>query len=210
MTAMEIADATLRASGWPGAEEVLARRWIDAQPDFRASHFLDGFGHADRRFHFAPDWSRIGPNHAAMPRLPDHQAIIDESGPAHPFRLVAAPARQFLNTSFTETASSRRREGRPTALIHPGDAARLGIAEGGRVRLGNALGEVIVHARLFDGLQPGVVVVESIWPHADFEGGIGINALISDDPAPPLGGAVFHDTAVWVQAAAAALPVAAE
>ena len=37
-----------------------------------------------------------------------------------------------------------------------------------------------------------------------------INALISDDPAPPLGGAVFHDTAVWLRAAAAELPLAAE
>ena len=62
----------------------------------------------------------------------------------------------------------------------------------------------------FIDLQPGVVVVESIWPHADFEGGIGINALISDDPAPPLGGAVFHDTSVWVRAVAAELPIAAE
>jgi anaerobic selenocysteine-containing dehydrogenase len=137
-------------------------------------------------------------------------AVIDESTGARPFRLVTAPARQFLNTSFTETASSRRREGRPTVLVHPDDAARLGIVEGGRVRLGNALGEVVVRAKLFDGLQQGVVVVESVWPHADFEGGIGINALISDDPAPPVGGAVFHDTAIWVQAVAAELPVAAE
>ena len=210
MTAWEVADTTLRESGWPGAAEVLERRWIDAQPSFDDSHFLNGFGHADKKFHFSPDWSRIGPDHARMPKLPDHMAIIDESTSAHPFRLVAAPARQFLNTSFTETASSRKREGRPTVLIHPTDAGHLGILEGGRVRLGNRLGEVIVHARLFDGLQPGVVVVESIWPHADFDGGIGINALISDDPAPPLGGAVFHDTAVWVKAAAAELPVAAE
>ena len=145
-----------------------------------------------------------------MPSLPDHMAVIDESTRDRPFRLVAAPARQFLNTSFSELLSSRRREGRPTALIHPQDAARLGILEGGKVRLGNALGEVVVHARLFDGLQPGVVVVESIWPHAEFVGGIGINALVSDDPAPPLGGAVFHDTTVWLRAEAAAMPIAAE
>ena len=210
MTAMQIIDATLRASGWPGAEEVLQRRWIDAQPPFEDAHFLTGFGHADKKFHFAADWSRIGPHHQGMPSLPDHMAIIDESTRERPFRLVAAPARQFLNTSFTEMASSRRREGRPTALIHPDAAASLGITEGGLVRLGNALGEVLVHARFFDGLQPGVVVVESIWPHSAFIGGIGINALISDDPAPPLGGAVFHDTAVWMRAEAVALPIAAE
>jgi hypothetical protein len=46
-----------------------------------------------------------------------------------------------------------------------------------------------------------VVVVESVWPAADFAGGLGINTLISADPALPGGGAVFHDTAVWVRPA---------
>ena len=44
-------------------------------------------------------------------------------------------------------------------------------------------------------------VVEGIWPNRDFEGGVGINALTSADPGPPLGGAVFHDTAIWVRKA---------
>ena len=209
MTAMQMVDATLRASGWPGAEEVIARRWIDADEGFERSHFLTGFGFPDGRFRFAPDWAAVGPHHAGMPALPDHWAATEEATPDRPFRLVAAPARQFLNTSFTETPGSRRREGRPTALVHPDDAARLGLAEGGRVTLGNAQGTVTVHARLADGLQPGVVVVESVWPNVDFAGGVGINALTSDAPAAPNGGAVFHDTAVWMRAEPA-LSLAAE
>ena len=59
----------------------------------------------------------------------------------------------------------------------------------------------MVHARHFDGVRRGVVVVESIWPHEAFEEGLGINALTSADAAPPVGGGVFHDTAVWVRAA---------
>jgi anaerobic selenocysteine-containing dehydrogenase len=200
MTAMQIVDATLRASGWPSAEEVIARRWIDADEGFERSHFLTGFGFPDGRFRFAPDWAAVGPNHAGMPALPDHWAATDEATPDHPFRLVAAPARNFLNTSFTETPGSRKREGRPTALVHPDDAARLGITEGGRVTLGNGRGAVTVHARLASGMQPGVVVVESVWPNADFGNGVGINALTSDAPAAPNGGAVFHDTAVWMRA----------
>ena len=210
MTAAEMVDATLRASGWPGMADVVERRWIDAQPDFDTCHFVNGFGHADKKFHFAPDWSRIGRNHAVMPRLPDQMAVIDAASAELPFRLVAAPARSFLNSTFTENAAGRKREGRPTAMIHPQDAARLGVGEGELVRLGNAQGEITVHARLVDGMQPGVVVVESIWPSADFIGGKGVNTLTSDDPAPPLGGAVFHDTAVWVKAAAAEFSVAAE
>jgi anaerobic selenocysteine-containing dehydrogenase len=90
---------------------------------------------------------------------------------------------------------------RPSVLMHPGDAARLGVADGRTVEIGNRRGTVALHARLSPGMQPGVVVVESVWPAADFAGGIGINSLISAQAAAPAGGAVFHDTAVWVRAA---------
>ncbi len=210
MTALELIDATLRASGWPGVEELRERRWIDAQGDFRGAHFLDGFGFPDGKFRFAADWAALGPNHGGMPSLPDHFAATDGLSDDRPFRLVAAPARSFLNTTFTETAKSRKREGRPTALLHPQDAARLGVAEGDLVRLGNERGETLLHAKLFDGLQPGVVIVESIWTHEYFAGGVGINALVSDEPAMPAGGAVFHDTTVWVKAVAAEMAIAAE
>jgi anaerobic selenocysteine-containing dehydrogenase len=210
MSAMEIIDETLRVSGWPDAQTVLEQQWIDVAPPFADAHFHSGFPQPDKRFHFSPDWRAIGPDWARMPVLPDYMSAIDEASADHPFRMVTAPARQFLNTSFTETPTSRKREGRPTVLLHPADAARLGIADGDRVRLGNARGEVVLHAHLFDGLQPGILVAESVWPNAAFEGGIGINALTSDDPAPPMGGAVFHDTAVWLRSAAADMPLAAE
>jgi len=198
MTEMEIIDSTLRASGWPGAREIVARRWLDTTPPFETAHFLDGFGHPDGKFRFRPDWRALGPHGHRMPEWPDFHDIIEQPTPEHPFRLVAPPARSFLNTSFTETPGSRRREGRPTALLHPDDARRAGIADGARVRLGNARGIVTVHAKHFDGVQRGVVVVESIWPNAFFPEGLGINALTGDDPAPPNGGAVFHDTHVWI------------
>jgi len=47
----------------------------------------------------------------------------------------------------------------------------------------------------------GVVIVEGIWPNAAFEEGIGINLLTSADPGPPQGGAVYHDTSVWLRPA---------
>jgi anaerobic selenocysteine-containing dehydrogenase len=210
MTAMEIIDATLRASGWPDAKTVLEQHGIDIAPPFADAHFHHGFPQVDKRFHFAPEWRAIGPDWARMPVLPDYMPATDEATPDRPFRMVTAPARQFLNTCFTETPTSRQREGRPNVLLHPADAARAGIADGDRVRLGNARGDVVLHARLFDGMQPGVVVAESVWPNAAFEGGIGINALTSDDPAPPMGGAVFHDTAVWLRAEAAEMPLDAD
>ena len=69
------------------------------------------------------------------------------------------------------------------------------------MRVGNRLAEIRLHARLFDGLQAGVVVIESIWPNGAFVGGLGVNALISAEPGIPNGGAVYHDTAVWIRPA---------
>jgi anaerobic selenocysteine-containing dehydrogenase len=210
MTAMQIIDETLRVSGYPDAKTVQEQRWFDAMPPFQTSHFLDGFAHADKRFHFAPDWAALGDNHAVMPKLPDHMPNIEIANTSVPFRLVTAPSRSFLNTSFSEMPSRRKREGRPTVMVHPDDAARLGLVEGSKVRLGNARGEVVLHARISDGQQPGVLISESIWPSDCFEGGIGINALTSDDPGPPWGGAVFHDTAVWLREEVAGMALAAD
>ena len=112
--------------------------------------------------------------------------------------MTIAPVLNLYNSSFSETPGSKAVEVRPTAKIHPDDCATLGLEDGGRVRLGNRRGAVVVHIEAFDGLQPGVVVVEGIWPNAAFEEGTGINTLTSADPGPPIGGAVFHDTAVWL------------
>jgi anaerobic selenocysteine-containing dehydrogenase len=199
LTAWEIMDATLRASGMWDAETNYRRGGQDCALPFETAHFLDGFPTRDRRFHFRADWASFGGRWKEMPELPDHFDVIDAATPERPFRLVAAPARTFLNSTFTETPTSRAREGRPTAMLHPEDCAALGVAAGDAVRLGNDRGEVIVRAVPREGQQRGVVVVESIWPNRDFEGGIGINALTSADPGYPHGGAVFHDTAVWIR-----------
>ena len=188
----------MRASGLPGIEDFPDDGWLDCCPPFETAHFLDGFGHADRKFHFRADWAALGPDHSRLPAFPDHVAVTDDGDPERPFRLVAAPSRSFLNTSFNNTPSSIAREGRPTALIHPEDTDRLGIADGDRVRIGNGRGSVVVHARTFDGLQRRVVIVEGVWPNHAFEEGIGINLLTSADPGLPRGGAVFHDTSVWL------------
>ncbi len=198
MSEEEIIDATLRASGWGSLEELRRNRWIDCQPDFDTAHFVDGFAQPDGRFRFAPDWARLGPDHAALPALPDHLDNIERADTEHPFRLVAAPAHNYLNSSFTETPTSIKKEARPAVKLHPADARALGIAGGDTVRMGNRRGEIRLHAEIFDGLQRGVAVVESIWPNGAFPGGAGVNTLLGADPGPPNGGMCVHDTAVWV------------
>ena len=47
----------------------------------------------------------------------------------------------------------------------------------------------VLDGKAAEGQQRGVLVVESVWPHAAFEGGMGINALMQ------LGTMGAHDTA---------------
>jgi anaerobic selenocysteine-containing dehydrogenase len=136
-----------------------------------------------------------------MPKLPDHWEVIEEADAAHPFRLATSPSRNFLNSTFNETPTSRMKEGRPTVMIHPDDAASLGILDGARVVLGNARGEVRLAARRYAGVRRGVLIAESIWPNDAFEDGRGINTLTGADAIAPYGGAAFHDNKVWIRLA---------
>ena len=208
MSPREIIDWTLRESGWGDLARLERERWLDLQPPFEESHFLDGFGFADGKFRFKADWTDTpvandgmrGP-WRAMPSLPDYWPVNEDPDEDHPFKLATSPARNFLNSSFTETATSRSREQRPEVLINPSDAARLGLSQGDVVQLGNERGRTRLHARIFEGVKSGVLVSEGVWPPSAFLDGWGINVLVGDDSVAPHGGVAFHDVSVWARRA---------
>ena len=211
MTPRALIDWTLQESGRGTLEELETARWVDCQPPFETAHFVDGFGHDDGKYRFAPRWSEIlGAEHGpgaeivtSMPEFPDHWTdYIEEATPDYPFRLVTAPARNYLNSSFTETPSSIKNERRPTVKVNEEDAAATGIATGDLVLLQNERGKVRLHVEVAGGQKRGVLVVESIWPNAAFVDGIGINALTGASPGAPIGGAAFHDNRVALSPAA--------
>ena len=206
MTPRELIDATLKLSGHGDIAALEADLWRDLQPDFRTSHYLDGFAHADKKFHFKADWAhptfgKLMGDVDKMPSLPDHWAVIEEADAVYPFRLATSPSRSFLNTTFNETPSSQAREGMASVMIHPLDAAALGIVDGDAVTLGSTRGETSLIARLFDGVRRGVLIAESVHPNSDHIGGRGINTLTGADTIAPIGGAAFHDNKVWVRKA---------
>lgn len=204
-------DWLLRNSNYGTLADLEAGKWIDLQPDFETAHYLNGFGHADGKFHFKADWGRSSaPNKPedgtifgpwqTMPELPDQWDSIELADEQHPFRLVTSPARSFLNSTFNETDSSKKKEGRPEVWLRPEEAERFGIEDGAKVKMGNRRGVVTLHARYVATVAPGTVISEGIWPNDAFEDGRGINTLTGADPVAPYGGAAFHDTAVWVRA----------
>jgi len=210
MSPRELIDQMLQVSKRGTLAELEANRWLDCQPPFRQSHYLDGFPWPDGRFRFKPDWDNVpfrspcksGPI-AEMPPLPDHWTSIERPDEEHPFRLATSPARGFLNSTFNETPTSLAQEQRPTVMIHPDDARTHEITDGDYVVLGNKRGEVRLHAKLFPGVRHGVLIAESIWPNSAFADGCGINTLTGADPIAPYGGAAFHDNKVWIRRARA-------
>ncbi|MDB5473380.1 MAG: molybdopterin oxidoreductase family protein, partial [Devosia sp.] len=54
-------------------------------------------------------------------------------------------------------------------------------------------------ARIRTGLPIGVLVAEGLHKNKSHRTGRGINTLTSATPAPPFGGAAFHDAAVWIR-----------
>ena len=207
MSPRELIDQMLAASGRGTFAELAQDNWLDVQPSFEEAHYLNGFGYADGKFRFSPDWTQVpNANDGPMgpwqdlPEFPDHWASIEAATERHPFRLTTSPARNFLNSSFNETATSRSKEGgRPEVMIHPDDAERLGVEAGDWVRLVNDRGAVLLRARIFKGVRRGVLIAESIWPNGFFPDGRGINTLTSADPVAPYGGVGFHDNRVALE-----------
>lgn len=198
-------------SDLPHFDELKEKRFVDLQPPFEEAHYINGFKWPDGKFRFRPDWTGSpSPNkppevmglqgpHQSIPEFPDHWEVIETADAEHPFRMTTSPAHNFLNSTFAETPTSLAKEIRPELLIHPDDAAELGIEYGERIEIGNHRGELVLHAVLREGQKRGVVVSEGIFPNSTFERGEGINILIGAEPAAPYGGLAVHDTKIWIR-----------
>ena len=86
---------------------------------------------------------------------------------------------------------------RGTALVHPADAARRGLADGDAARLVSAHGSVQVQVELSDALMPGVMSLPHGWGHdqpdtrmalAAQRPGANLNQLMAVDERDPLSG----------------------
>jgi anaerobic selenocysteine-containing dehydrogenase len=133
--------------------------------------------------------------------LPD---FIPPYGGDQPFRLMTAPARYGLNSSFRERDDLRRKEERPLLQMNPADARAKGLADGDPAVAFNHLGEVTFTLRVTSGVPRGVVVAEGVWWLDQCPGARSVNALTSQRLTDQGGGSTFYDNTVDVRPAAPA------
>ena len=99
---------------------------------------------------------------------------------------------------------------RCTTLVHAHDAARLGLLDGGMVRISTDTGSVVAPVEISADMMPGVVSLPHGWGH-DLPGaslrlaaqrpGVNLNALLGDQLRDPLSGnAVLSGVAVRLSA----------
>lgn len=203
-------DGLLKDGDRGSLDQMTDDRWLDCQPSFEESHYLNGFNWPDGKFRLSPDWKNVPDQRPPknlglqgavddMPQFPDHWENTENTNEEHPYRLTTSPARSFLNSTFNNTKSSITKERQPMVMVHPDDAKSLGVVEGDQVRLINQRGAVILLADICDRMRPGVVIAEGIWANSSYPDGKGINQLTSDEPIAPHGGAAFHDTHVRIE-----------
>ncbi len=135
--------------------------------------------------------------------LPDWTEPVEWSrradrDPRFPYHLLTPNTKDRIHSQFGNLPSVRALAPAPLARLHPGDAARLGLAEGDQVRVFNDRGAIEVAVRLDGGLRPGCVCVTNGYWLA--EGGA-VNLLTAARETDLAHGAAFHDVAVGLERA---------
>jgi anaerobic selenocysteine-containing dehydrogenase len=185
-TAAELAEA-LYASSSRGAEiqAALAEKGV-AEPASGLSpiQFVDVFpGTDDRRVHLVPD--------ELDREAPEGLYAFRSEPKGGPLVLISPSTDKRVSSTLGQL-----HRGRVPVEVHPYDARPRGIADGDRVRVWNALGEVRCRARVTPDVRAGVVSLpKGLWSH-NTDNGATSNALCPDSYADLGEGACFNDARV--------------
>jgi anaerobic selenocysteine-containing dehydrogenase len=235
----EVGDAGSRVAGRDPAELIEAlepRRGPERLLDFmlRVGPYGDGFGAEPEGLTLDvlernPHGVDLGPHRERVPevlRTPSGRIeLAPEEIVADVERLQGALARELngglvligrrqlrSNNSWMHNLPALvKGKDRCTLHIHPDDAVRLGLEDGGRAVVSSVTGQIEAPVELTDGIMPGVVSIPHGWGHdapgvrmsvASDHAGVNSNVLADESQIDPLSGnAVLNGIPVEVRAA---------
>jgi len=122
--------------------------------------------------------------------------LEDPATAEYPLALISPATSRTISSTFGQLV---RRQ--VPVQIHPDDASKRGIATGDRVRVFNALGEVICEASIDVNLVRGTLCLpKGLWSHNTLNGASS-NSLVPDDLTDLGDGACFNDARVEIEPA---------
>ena len=155
-------------------------------------------------------WARIRtPGRKAQLFLPELveelAALADETPPGDdpdwPFLLAAGERRSFTANTIIRDPAWRKRDGDGALRIHPIDAAAVGVADGGSLRVTTPRGSAVVRVSIDDSMSRGHVSLPNGMglDHLDADGrrvvtGVAPNELTSAEHRDPWVGTPWHKT----------------
>jgi predicted molibdopterin-dependent oxidoreductase YjgC len=124
----------------------------------------------------------------------EHEPPVDHLDADFPIRLTTGRRLDSYNTGVQSNRFRYPRRGGETLDLSPEDVARLGLAEGERVRVVSRRGEVEAPVRTDDGLRPGLAFMTF-----HFQDDVQVNNLTIDAVDPKSGTAEFKATAIRIE-----------
>ena len=160
--------------------------WVLGPREF--GHFKEALRTPDKKVHVAP------PEFVA--RTIELLAEPPVEAPAgYPFQLANRRHRHSMNSWLNEIPGLHPAGKGTEVLIHPEDAAALGISNGDRVSVFSAVGAIDLDAALSERPRPGVVIIDHGWGSRVFDPrggaapesfGVNRNLLVDGGPVDPL------------------------
>ena len=144
---------------------------------------------------------------ADIPRL---EAELGESHVNGQMVLIGRRQLRSNNSWMHNLPALVKGKDRCTVQVHPDDAERLGLADGGSARVSSSSGELVVPVEVTDEIMPGVVSIPHGWGHdaagnrmavAAEHAGVNSNLLAPVDVDAVSGNAVLNGIPVEVTAA---------
>ena len=131
--------------------------------------------------------------------VPAAESRWSEEADRYPLEFLGRKADNYMNSTFANLESHRKFESGKRGLLemHAVDATSRGIADGDRVRVFNARGEIHLTAQIDGSVPPGVVAARLDWAKLMPEG-ININTLTSERLTDIGAGATFYSVLVEV------------
>ncbi len=138
-----------------------------------------------------------------LPTYTPSQEVVDqELARRYPLTLITPASHYFLNSLFVNKPDLLKKAGPLRVVLHPQDAALRKLSSGACVRIFNDRGEFQAVVEVSEAVRPGVAMSpKGYWPKLNSRPS-NANATVEERDSD-MGGAVFHDNRVEVEALSA-------